>query len=190
MEVVITMKYCSVCATPVEFSIPEGDNLPRYHCPACKTIHYQNPRIITCTLPIWNEQILLCKRNIEPRWGYWTLPGGFMENGESVAEGALRETWEEARNTPTLQQLFSIVNLPQFNQVHMFYLAKMTDCNFEPTPESLEVALFDVSDIPWDQIAFRTVYHTLRHYEAQRHNPHPLPLLEHSIEPPSATVQG
>ncbi len=179
------MKYCSACATPVVFSIPDGDNMPRYHCPACKAIHYQNPRLITGTLPVLEGRILLCKRNIEPRWGYWTLPGGFMENGETLQEGAARETWEEACNAPDLGQMLTIINLPEFNQVHVFYLAHMTSPEFSPTPESLEVRLFAVEDIPWDELAFRTVSATLRHYVEHR-DQGSIPLLETTIMPRNA----
>lgn len=181
------MKYCSVCATPVEHSVPAGDHLPRYHCPACGTIHYQNPRVITGTLPILDGRILLCKRNIEPRWGYWTLPGGFMENGETVAEGAARETWEEARNAPELRQMLSVISLPQFDQVHIFYLADMVSPDFSTTEESSEVALFEPGAIPWDDIAFRTVLATLRHYVdhlgPDGRAPARLPLLDTTIIP-------
>lgn len=176
------MKYCSVCATPVQFSVPEGDNLPRYNCPSCGAIHYQNPRVITGTLPIWDGKVLLCRRNIEPRWGYWTLPGGFMENGETLQEGASRETVEEACNDPELVQMLSVLSLPQFDQVHIFYLARMLSPDFAPTPESSEVALFAPEDIPWEQIAFRTVLATLEHYVAHRDQPM-LPVLEQTISP-------
>ncbi|MCH8553181.1 MAG: NUDIX hydrolase [Natronospirillum sp.] len=181
------MKYCSVCATPVEFSVPADDNMPRYHCPACGTIHYQNPRVIVGTLPVLDGQLLLCKRNIEPRFGLWTLPGGFMENGETLQEGAARETWEEARNAPDLQQMLSVISLPQFDQVHVYYLAAMTSPEFSETAESSEVRLFRPTDIPWDQIAFRTVLATLQHYvdhlSPEGTAPASLPLLETTIMP-------
>lgn len=181
------MKYCSVCATPVEYSVPPGDSLPRYHCPACGTIHYQNPRVITGTLPVLEGNLLLCRRNIEPRWGYWTLPGGFMENGETLEEGAARETWEEARNAPRLRQMLSVISLPQFDQVHIYYLADMVSPDFSETAESSEVRLFRPDDIPWDAIAFRTVRATLEHYvhhlDAAGQPPQTYPVLETDIKP-------
>lgn len=176
------MKYCSECATPVEFSIPEGDSVPRFHCPTCHTIHYQNPRLITGTLPVWQGRVLLCRRSIEPRHGYWTLPGGFMENGETLEEGALRETVEEACNEPELAQMLSAISLPQFNQVHIFYLARMRTADVAPTPESSEVVLFEPEQIPWTDIAFRTVFRTLEHYVEHRDRSD-IPLLSDWIRP-------
>lgn len=156
--------------------------MPRYHCPACKAIHYQNPRLITGTLPVYQGRILLCRRNIEPRLGYWTLPGGFMENGETLKEGAARETWEEACNAPKIKQMLTIINLPAFDQVHIFYLAHMTSPDFSETPESSEVALFNIADIPWEEIAFRTVSATLRHY-VEHAGESVIPLLETTVHP-------
>ncbi|MFC3853428.1 NUDIX hydrolase [Salinispirillum marinum] len=177
------MKFCNQCATPLAYGVPPDDNMPRFHCPACLVVHYENPRIITCTLPIWQQQILLCKRAIEPQLGLWTLPGGFMENGETVAEGALRETWEEARSRPTIRQLLAIVDLPQYHQVHMFYLADMPNADCAPTSESSEVALFHPHEIPWDHLAFRTVRAALEHYVEHRDKGPGLPLLETRITP-------
>jgi len=158
------MKFCSECGTPVIVTVPEDDSLPRHVCPACHTIHYQNPRLITGTLPTYQGKIMLCKRGIEPRAGYWTLPGGFMENGETVAEGALRETWEESLTSPALGQLLSMVSIPQINQVHCFYLARLPTPEFTLTPESVEIDFFSPSEIPWEDLAFRSVISTLKHY--------------------------
>ncbi|HET7773818.1 MAG TPA: NUDIX hydrolase [Burkholderiaceae bacterium] len=158
------MKFCSNCAHPVSLRVPDGDNRLRVVCDQCGTIHYENPRIVVGTLPIRHGQVLLCKRAIEPRSGYWTLPAGFLECGESVAEGAARETEEEAGIDITLGPLFSVVDVPFVNQVHMFYLAEVNGDRLEPGPETLEAALFDVNAIPWETLAFRTVAMTLRWY--------------------------
>ncbi|MBD3641944.1 MAG: NUDIX hydrolase [Marinobacter sp.] len=155
------MKYCSTCGHPVEQRIPEGDNRHRYVCVSCETIHYQNPRIIAGTVPVWEGKILLCKRAIEPRYGYWTLPAGFMENAETTIEAAARETREEALAEVDIHGLFSIIDVPHINQVHMFYRATLIEGRFGAGEESLESRLFAVEDIPWDEISFPTVRKTL-----------------------------
>lgn len=144
--------------------IPEGDNLPRYCCDACDSIHYINPRMVVGCVPQWEDKILLCKRAIEPRHGFWTLPAGFMENGETVAQAAMRETWEEAHARVELEDVYTLLSVPHVSQVHIFYRAKLLDLNFGPGTESLEVKLFREDDIPWDELAFRTVVTTLKHY--------------------------
>lgn len=186
------MNYCSVCAASLEYSIPVGDALPRYHCAACGTIHYQNPKLVVGTLPIYDGRILMCKRNIEPRFGLWTLPGGFMENGETLEQGAARETWEEAQTRPDIRQMLSIISLPQYDQVHVYYLADMRSPDFAITPESSEVKLFDLADIPWQHIAFRTVLKTLEHYVAhhERISAGVFPLLQTDIVPTQQTLIG
>ena len=160
------MKYCSHCASELTFIIPDGDNRPRFVCPACQTIFYQNPRIVAGTLPVHNGQILLCRRAIEPRRGFWTLPAGFMENGESTEQAALRETWEEAQAVVQLQSLFSMITVPHIDQVHIFFLAVLEKAEFAAGDESLEVALFNEEDIPWNELAFPTVSQTLKRYFA------------------------
>ena len=162
------MKFCSNCAAPVARRTPPGDNLPRWVCEHCGTIHYQNPLMVVGTVPEHAGRILLCRRAIEPRYGYWTLPAGFMENDESVAQAALRETLEEAGARIELQAPFSMISVPRVNQVHVFYRARVLDLEFGPGEESLEVALYDEAAIPWDEIAFRTVATTLRHWLADR----------------------
>ncbi|MBB3168230.1 NUDIX hydrolase [Simiduia aestuariiviva] len=162
------MKFCSQCGEGVTLAIPEGDNRERHVCNACSTIHYQNPRIITGTLPVYDDQILLCKRAIEPRHGLWTLPAGFMENGETTEQGAIRETWEEASANVNDLALYSIFNLPQINQVYFFYRAQLSDLSFGPGEESLEVELFNEDAIPWDQLAFPVITRTLQHYLSDR----------------------
>ena len=162
------MRFCSACGHAVESMIPPGDNRPRHCCRSCNTIHYQNPRMVLGTVPTWGEKVLLCKRAIEPRYGYWTLPAGFMENGESTAEGATRETIEEAGARIALGEPFSILDVPQVEQVHMFFRAALVDPDFDPGPESLEARLFSEDEIPWDSLAFRTVTLTLRWFFQDR----------------------
>ena len=162
------MKYCSVCAHPVSLQVPAGDNRERFVCAACGTIHYENPRNVVGTIPVWQEQVLLCRRAIEPRHGFWTLPAGFMELGETTAQGAIRETLEEAGARVELQPLFSLLNVPHVQQVHLFYRARLLDLDLAPGEESLEVRLFDEADIPWDDLAFPTTAQTLRFFFADR----------------------
>ena len=162
------MKFCSACGHAVEQKIPEGDNRPRYICPACETIHYQNPNIVAGTIPVFGDQILLCKRAIEPRYGYWTLPAGFMENEESTREAAQRETWEEAQAKVENIELFSMMDVPQINQVHIYYRGDLVDGKFGVGSESLECALFSESEIPWDDISFPTVKRALKQFFADR----------------------
>lgn len=162
------MNFCSNCGARVAFRIPSGDALPRHMCDACNTIHYRNPLMVVGTIPEWEGRILLCKRAIEPRAGFWTLPAGFMENGETVAQGAMRETLEEANARVDLLEMYTLLSVPHVNQVHIFYRARLLDLDFAPGTESLEVALFREDEIPWDDISFRTVSTTLRHYFADR----------------------
>ncbi len=158
------MKFCSACGAPIEFRIPEGDSRLRAVCSRCDSIHYVNPKMVLGTIPVWGEQVLLCRRAIEPRLGMWTLPAGFMEVGESTAHGAMRETMEEAGARVTLGPLFSVLDVPHVDQVHLFYLATLCDLDFAAGPESLEVRLFHEHEIPWSAIAFRTIVATLRFY--------------------------
>lgn len=162
------MNFCSHCGVAVALAVPAGDNLPRYICPACKTIHYQNPKMVVGTIPEWEDKILLCRRAIQPKLGLWTLPAGFMENGETTAQGAIRETWEEACAHVEISALYTLYNLPHINQVYLLFRARLLDLNFGPGPESLEVALFDEAAIPWEQLAFRTVDATLKAYFSDR----------------------
>ncbi|MBM95553.1 MAG: NUDIX hydrolase [Oceanospirillaceae bacterium] len=158
------MKYCNQCGGTVELRIPEGDNRERYVCNHCGAIHYVNPRVVAGTLPVYDGKILLCKRAIEPRKGYWTLPGGFMENGEGAAEAAVRETWEEAFAKVEAGPLLSMITVTHISQVHIFFLAEMDKPEYSSGPESLEVELFAPEDIPWDDLAFSTVAVTIKNY--------------------------
>jgi len=163
-----SMKYCSDCAHPVSVQIPKDDTRERYVCEQCGIIHYQNPKVVVGAIPLWDQgkesQVLLCRRAIEPRYGYWTLPAGFMENNETTAEAAERETMEEAGARIEMQALFSLLNVAHVHQVHLFYRARLLDINYAAGPESLEVKLFTESEIPWDELAFPTVSHTLKFF--------------------------
>lgn len=162
------MKFCSQCGSPVSQAIPQGDNRLRHVCGHCHTIHYQNPRIVTGCLPIWGEQVLMCRRAIEPRRGYWTLPAGFMENGETLEQAAARETEEEACARVRDLRLYTLFDLPHINQVFMFFRAELVDLQFAVGEESLEVRLFHESEIPWSELAFPTIGRTLECFFADR----------------------
>lgn len=162
------MKFCSNCGSAVEQRIPEGDDRPRFVCAQCSTIHYQNPRIIVGCIAVHEERVLLCRRAIEPRQGLWTLPAGFMENGETTLEGAVRETWEEARANVANESFYRMFDLPHINQVYMFYRAELVDGVFGAGPESLESALFTEAEIPWHDMAFPVVVETLREFFEDR----------------------
>lgn len=162
------MKFCSECGAKLDFLIPEGDSRPRFVCKSCGKIHYQNPLIVTGTLPYYEDKVLLCKRAIEPRYGFWTLPAGFMENDETTLEGALRETMEEANAYPKSEMLFSIIHLLPVNQVQFFYLAKMEKPEFFAGVESLDVKLFSEEEIPWQELSFLPVIRTLQDFFADR----------------------
>jgi ADP-ribose pyrophosphatase YjhB (NUDIX family) len=163
------IKFCSVCGSDrIERRIPEGDNLPRDVCAACGTIHYQNPKVVVGCLPEWKDEVLLCRRAIEPRYGLWTLPAGFLENGETVTAGAVRETLEEAGARVAVGDLYTMISLPNISQVYMMFRARLVDLDFSAGTESLEVRLFHEDEIPWDEIAFRTIGRTLRNYFLDR----------------------
>ena len=158
------LNHCPRCGSTVEYRVPADDNRERAICTACHTVHYQNPLNVVGTLPVWEAdgRVLLCRRAIEPRHGLWTLPAGFMELGETTAQGALRETQEEAGADIELGPLYTLLNVVRVGQVHLFYLAKLRSTTFAPGPESLEARLFHEHEIPWDEIAFKTTRETLR----------------------------
>ncbi len=162
------MNYCSHCGAPVGLKIPAGDTLPRHVCERCGAIHYLNPKLVIGAIPEWEDKILLCRRAIEPRAGLWTLPAGFMENAETTAEAAARETLEEACARVKIGEMFTFINVPHINQVHILYRARLLDLDFAPGTESLEVQLFEEAAIPWKEIAFRTIGLTLQHYFEDR----------------------
>jgi ADP-ribose pyrophosphatase YjhB (NUDIX family) len=166
------MHYCSNCGATVTSKVPEGDSRPRYVCDACNTIHYQNPKIVAGCLPVWNGRLLLCQRAIEPRYGLWTLPAGFMENGESTPQAAARETLEEACAEVSDLALYGVFSIPQISQVYMMFLARMVSGNFAPGEETLATRLFTEAEIPWGQIAFPVVERTLKRYFHDVRNGH------------------
>ncbi|MDO6513757.1 NUDIX hydrolase [Neptuniibacter sp. 2_MG-2023] len=169
------MKFCSNCANPLRLGIPDEDNLPRHICDNCETIYYQNPKVITGCLPVYQDKVLLCKRAIEPRKGYWTLPAGFMENNESTMEGALRETYEEANAHVEISHLYTLTSIVHVNQVQLIYLAHLDKPEYAPSNESLEVELFSEKEIPWDDLAFSTIKNALNFYfEDRRTGTYPL----------------
>ena len=163
------IRFCSACGSErIEHRIPEGDNLPRFVCAACNAIHYQNPKVVVGCLPEWEDEVLLCRRAIEPRHGLWTLPAGFLENGETVIAGAIRETLEEAGARVVVGDLYTMISLPQISQIYVMFRAELADLDFGPGPESLEVRLFREDEVPWEELAFRTIGRTLRNYFLDR----------------------
>jgi ADP-ribose pyrophosphatase YjhB (NUDIX family) len=162
------MNFCSQCGKPVEFRVPPGDHLPRHICAYCGTIHYQNPKIIAGCVPDHQGRILLCRRAIEPRLGYWTVPAGFMENRETVQQAAARESLEEAHADVQIGSLLAIVHVLEARQVHIFFRATLSRAEFDISPESLEVGLFSEGDIPWADIAFPSIEFALRQYFSDR----------------------
>jgi len=165
------MKFCPACGQPVESKVPEGDHLPRYVCTACGTIHYENPRIIAgCVIEVDDGRILMCKRAIEPRHGFWTVPAGFMENGESVQQAAAREAMEEALAHVQIGSLLAVVSVLRAHQVHIMFRARLQPDrpDFGVGPESLETQLYAAEQIPWPQVAFLSVEFALHRYLEDR----------------------
>lgn len=162
------MNFCSQCGATVSQRVPPGDDRPRHVCDTCGTIFYSNPKIVAGCIPEWEGKVLLCRRAIDPRSGLWTLPAGFMENGETTSDAAARETMEEANAKVEVSDLFSYFNIPRINQVHLFFLARMVDDRFSAGAESLEVDLFTEERIPWKELAFPSVEESLKHYFADR----------------------
>jgi ADP-ribose pyrophosphatase YjhB (NUDIX family) len=163
------MKFCSNCGSgALQFRIPDDDTRPRYVCPVCATVHYDNPKLVVGTLPVWERQVLLCRRAIEPRRGYWTLPAGFLENGEPLEGGAVRETAEEANARVADLAMYTVISVLHVHQVHVIFRARLVDLDFSAGVESLEVRLFHEADIPWESIAFRTITRSLRNFFSDR----------------------
>ncbi len=162
------IKHCTACGNPTKSEIPADDDHIRAVCTSCGQIHYSNPNLVVGCIPELDGKLLLCKRNIEPRKGKWTLPAGFLENGESVQQGALRETLEETRATAEIIDPYRLFNIVFVDQIYMMFRANLTSKNFGPTTESIEVRLFDEQNIPWDDIAFEVITLTLKHYFSDR----------------------
>ena len=161
--------FCNACGSRVEHRVPEGDQLPRHLCPSCGHIQYFNPRVIVGCIPEWEDgRVLMCKRNIEPRFGLWTFPAGFMELGETTAQGAARETREESEADVEVGQMLAVINVPYVSQVYIVHHGRMRSPHHAPTPESSQTRLMTEAEIPWDEIAFPTVHHSLRFYFADR----------------------
>ncbi len=162
------MNFCSHCGSRVAFRVPPGDHLPRFICDSCGTIHYQNPRVVVACVPEHEGRILICKRAIEPRLGYWAIPGGFLENGESLEHGAARECQEEALADVEIGSLLGLVSIMGANQIHVFFRAKLRVPSFRAGPASLEVKLVTPGDIPWQDIAFQSTTFALQKYLEDR----------------------
>jgi len=164
------IRYCTCCGNSISVLTPPGDTLPRKVCTSCGHIHYENPRLVVGCIAEWQEKILLCRRAIEPQKGYWTLPAGFMENGETTLQGAQRETVEEAGASIRIDAPFAMVSIAHINQVHLFYRGELIDGDYSAGEESLEVELFATHQIPWEKLAFRSVRYCLEQYLSDREN--------------------
>lgn len=162
------MNFCSDCGARVTIAVPAGDSLPRHVCSACGSIHYHNPKMVVGCIPEWEDRILMCRRAIEPRYGLWTLPAGFMENSETLQQGAARETLEEANARVVVGDLYSLFNLPHISQVYALFRSELLDLDFCPGSESLEVVLMSEGEIPWDELAFPVIHESLRLYFRDR----------------------
>jgi len=162
------LKYCSHCGALVKLEIPPGDDRERFVCESCRTIHYQNPKLVVGCIPEWEDKILVCRRAINPRYGKWTVPAGFLENGETVSDGAVRETFEEARARVEIIAPYAMFDLTFVNQVYLMYRARLLDLSYAPGEESLEVELVSLNHIPWDELAFPVIRETLKHYVKDR----------------------
>ena len=162
------MKFCSHCGQPVTMRVPEGDHRPRHVCTGCGAVHYQNPKIVAGCVPEHEGRILLCRRAIEPRRGYWTIPAGFMENGETTQDAARRESMEEAQADVEIGSLLAVVHVLHADQVHVMFRARLPRPEYGVSPESLEVMLCDAQRIPWTDLAFRSVDFALRRYLEDR----------------------
>ena len=167
-----TVRYCSTCGAGVEKRIPSGDDHLRYVCKICGNIHYQNPKLVVGCVPEYQDRILICRRNIEPCRDKWTLPAGFLENGETVRAGALRETYEEARVRVDIIAPYRLFDLAFVNQLYLMFRASIRVPDFGPTPESSEVKLVYEKEIPWEDIAFPVIKKTLRQYFRDRTKGH------------------
>lgn len=166
----MTMQFCPQCGSPVTTKIPDGDNRLRHVCGACGTIHYENPKMVVGCIPEWQDSILLCRRNIQPQQGKWTLPAGYLENHETMTEGAQRETYEETHAKVEIIAPYRLFDLAFISQMYIMFRARLVNTDFEPTRESSEVQLFTEHSIPWDDIAFSVIYETLKHYFTDRQN--------------------
>lgn len=168
------MRFCSACGAGLTLAVPAGDDRERHVCPACGAIHYVNPKVVVGSVCSWGDRLLLCRRAIEPRSGFWTVPAGFLELGETAEAGAMREAWEEARARIRIEGIIAVYSVPRIGQVQILYRASLLDADVSPGPESLEVALVGWDEIPWADLAFPTVEWLLRRAGELRHDPGPL----------------
>ena len=168
------MRFCAACGAEVELRVPAGDDRERLVCPACGTVHYQNPKIVVGSVCTLGERLLLCRRAIEPRRGFWTIPAGYLELGETAEAGALREAWEEARARIELAGLLAVYSVERIGQVQLLYRARLLHADVAAGPESLEVRLLGWDEIPWGELAFPTVRWILEHARALRGQAGPL----------------
>lgn len=162
------MRFCTACGQPTQEQIPLGDHQTRQVCTSCKTIHYVNPKVICGALAIWEDKVLLCRRAIEPRYGLWTLPAGYMELFETMEQGAARETREEAEAEVEIEQLYCMYNIPRIGQIYVLFKSRLIEGKFGAGEETIESRLFEEHEIPWDSLAFPSVERTLRHYFEDR----------------------
>ena len=160
----VKQKFCTQCGSKLSQIVPPEDNQVRDTCLECGAVHYRNPLVVVGSIPVYENKILLCKRAIEPRYDTWTFPAGFMELAEDSITGAKRETLEESGAEVEIGNLFTVIDVPHANQVHIYYLAKAANEHLDPGSESLEAAYFEIEDIPWDNLAFRSIQTTLEHY--------------------------
>ncbi len=168
------MRDCPTCGGVLELGQPPGDDRERHVCRACRAVHYRNPKIVVGAVCSWGDRVLLCRRAIEPRIGYWTIPAGFLEIGETAEEGARREAWEEARAQIAIDGLIAVYSIPTVEQVQLLFRARLVDPNVAPGSESLEVRLVGWSDVPWDALAFPSVHWVLRRSLELLERPGPL----------------
>lgn len=160
----MNIKYCPICGSTVSYEIPEGDDRFRHVCHICGNIQYENPKMVVGCIPEWGDRILFCRRDIEPQKGKWTLPAGFMENNETAADGAQRETWEEAGSRVRIIAPYRLYDLPFVSQVYLMFRAQMLNADFQTTMESSEVRLIKEEDVPWEEMAFPVIRETLQCY--------------------------
>ncbi len=162
------MNFCSHCAAPVEHIVPPHEDRPRFVCRDCGRIHYQNPRLVVGCIPVWQDRLLLCLRDIEPRRGKWTLPAGYLENGETVKEGARRETLEETGAKVMQLEPYLLFDIVHIHQIYLMFRTQMAGPDYHRTRESAQVRLFSAGEIPWEDIAFPVIEKTLVRYIADR----------------------
>jgi ADP-ribose pyrophosphatase YjhB (NUDIX family) len=167
-KISMPLNFCSNCGGTVSQQIPKGDDRPCHICVSCGTVHYKNPKLVVGCIVEWQDKILMCRRAIAPKIGKWTLPAGYLESAETVAQGALRETWEEARAHVDIIEPYALFNLTFVDQIYFIFRAKLMNLDFSPGPESQAVDLMGQTDIPWKEIAFEVIDEILQRYFKDR----------------------